>query len=356
LDNRITLVGWSDDQWSRIRQAVSEEAHKARVAATFLPPYGPLPPSTQVVPSELFVPNTGEVNDVFTAPLVEIYEEVVLSRQQVNEEELSSTLLAFRRAANDVARVEDRIIFNGQFEYNSPTGTPVRTLSRIAGKHEYERVPPTGVSPAGMNVYDRVKVKDGDIADDYETRFFQNHVSTTFPTVSSAAATAAVVRLGDNFHYERLKATNPGGLGLMYGADLSVPKIPLALDRRDQMVQDFVNAVNNLEAEGHLAPFVCVLGSAAFQATHRPEPATFVLPSDQIEPILGSQILRSSAIPGDRGVLIALAGDPIDLAVAVDASPQFLNITEEGKYRFRVVERFALRVKEPKAIVRLEFI
>src|SRR5438045_3112761 len=83
LDNRYGLVGWSEDQWNRVRQVVSEEAHKARVAASFLPPYGPLLPGTEVVPSELFDPATGRVNDTFTAPLVEIYERVPLRRQQV---------------------------------------------------------------------------------------------------------------------------------------------------------------------------------------------------------------------------------------------------------------------------------
>ena len=35
-------VPWSDEQWARANQVVQEEAKRARVAATFLPLYGPL--------------------------------------------------------------------------------------------------------------------------------------------------------------------------------------------------------------------------------------------------------------------------------------------------------------------------
>jgi len=35
-------VPWSDEQWARANQVVQEESKRARVAATFLPLYGPL--------------------------------------------------------------------------------------------------------------------------------------------------------------------------------------------------------------------------------------------------------------------------------------------------------------------------
>ena len=36
-------VPWTDEQWARVNQAIQEEVSRARVAATFLPLYGPLP-------------------------------------------------------------------------------------------------------------------------------------------------------------------------------------------------------------------------------------------------------------------------------------------------------------------------
>ena len=35
-------VPWTDEQWARVTQVIQEEAKRARVAATFLPLYGPL--------------------------------------------------------------------------------------------------------------------------------------------------------------------------------------------------------------------------------------------------------------------------------------------------------------------------
>ena len=347
MDNRSGLVGWTDEKWNRIRQAVSEEAHKARVAAKFLPPYGPLPPSTQVVPSELFNRTTEQVNDVFTAPLMEVYEDVVLSRQQVNEEDLSSALLSFRRAANDVANVEDQIIFKGLHDYRATAGgSPTRRQLRVANTDQYQNI------VTGVIVYGRVGVKGGEI-DGFELGFFNNQVPPIFGRGAPASA-AASAQLRDRFHHARLMATNPGALGLLQGSSNPLQRI-----RARNPVADILAAVTTLEANGYLAPFVCVLGQRAFVNTHTPIGATAVSPSNLIEPILGSQIMRSSAIPsvvGDsQGLVLSLAGDPIDLALAVDASPQFTNINGQGQYSFRVVESFALRVKDPAAIVRLQF-
>ena len=44
-------VPWTEEQWARVNQAIQEEAQRARVAATFLPLYGPLPPDTDFVRS-----------------------------------------------------------------------------------------------------------------------------------------------------------------------------------------------------------------------------------------------------------------------------------------------------------------
>ena len=42
-------VPWTDEQWALVTQTVQKEASRARVAATFLPLFGPLPPDTDFV-------------------------------------------------------------------------------------------------------------------------------------------------------------------------------------------------------------------------------------------------------------------------------------------------------------------
>src|SRR5262249_40737745 len=161
VDDRNAQVGWTDEQWSRVRQVVSEEAHRARTAAAFLPTYGPLPPSTEVMPSELVDPKTGRVDDTKTTLIREVSRPVDLSEQQVRDEELSSALLSFRRAANAVARAEDAIIFNSQHGYRLESGRPVRTLEKISGRNEY-RLRQGQSNPILESVFRQVQVKGGE--------------------------------------------------------------------------------------------------------------------------------------------------------------------------------------------------
>jgi len=50
-----------------------------------------------------------------------------------------------------------------------------------------------------------------------------------------------------------------------------------------------------------------------------------------------------------------MADEPIDLAVAAEATPEFRQVDLHGKYVFSVFERFALRIKDAKASVPLNF-
>src|SRR5664279_4352942 len=101
MDSRNAQVGWTDAQWNRVRQEVLRAWQAARVAGSFLPVYGPLPPSTQVVPSEVLTED-GTVDDHATAVVLEISLPVSLNRQEVLDEDLSSALLQFRRRATQV--------------------------------------------------------------------------------------------------------------------------------------------------------------------------------------------------------------------------------------------------------------
>jgi hypothetical protein len=78
------------------------------------------------------------------------------------------------------------------------------------------------------------------------------------------------------------------------------------------------------------------------------------VPQDRILPLLGGgSLLRSSALPEGNGVVVALGGGPIELVVAADMALQFLRVTENARFVFRVFEKIVLRVKERKAIVAL---
>jgi hypothetical protein len=81
MDDRSDQVGWTEAQWNRVREEVLRAWQRVRVAGSFLSVYGPLPTSTQIVPSEVINPD-GTVDDRGTADLLEIALPVTLTRQQ----------------------------------------------------------------------------------------------------------------------------------------------------------------------------------------------------------------------------------------------------------------------------------
>src|SRR4029078_684086 len=102
-------------QWEMVNNAVTESFGKASVAGAFLPCYGPLPSSSEYVRDEKLRNTRSNVtveNDT-TLKLFNLTVQVELSNEQVADESLSTALLAFRRAANTLAQVEDHIVFNG---------------------------------------------------------------------------------------------------------------------------------------------------------------------------------------------------------------------------------------------------
>jgi uncharacterized linocin/CFP29 family protein len=286
-------LAWGDAEWSRIRQIVHDEALRTRVAASFLPLYGPLPGASETVPvNELMVRNsdaTGEpatlaVNDYTTRQFVSVSVNVQLKNHMLADPELAAATILFRRAAGLVARAEDSIIFNGKIKGSAPVGLgPETDVCRIRGEDEYAGLVDLGGAPIPASVErDQDKQRDKDLG---------------------------------------------------RGVFLAV-----------------VEAVNQIESAGYHRPFAVVLGNDLFTAIHTPIPASMVLPRDGIPPIIEGPLLRSSSLPPDRGLVISLQGDPVEIVVPSDISVRYLQSTLDGAHVFRVSQRFLLRVKDKRAI------
>jgi len=351
MDDRNAQVGWTEAQWNRVREEVLQAWQRVRVAGSFLPIYGPLPPSTQVVPSEVLKDDDGSVDDRATAALVEIALPVRLSRQQIWEEDLSSALLQFRRRATQLGQLEDWYIFNGTF----PSIKPAQ-----AARPEFLR------DKDGLPAY----------------RPELAHLNADPSQRARISGTPKLIKgLNHDDQVEGMRWQNPGSLGLIGGSSVeqqqNAAKVAQALqpqlDNNSKMQAIIVDAINSLEKSGYVAPYVCVFGRIPFQEAFTPVNNTTVLPRDRIEPLIGRELLHASGIdippyePGQwydnpntgewpkRGVLFSMANEPIDLAVAVEATPEFRQVNLDGKYVFSVFERFALRIKDVQAIVPLMF-
>jgi uncharacterized linocin/CFP29 family protein len=286
-------VPWTEEQWALVTQTVQKEASRARVAASFLPLYGPLPPDTDFVRKEALnytkAPTEERqrmvVDDKSTVPLATLDVKVWLRGAQMADPNLTSALQMFRRAANVLARLEDAVVFQGQAGVDK--GPPAD--------------PHTGVSAT-----------DG------------------LPNIWEISG-------GSEYR------------GLLQAAVQTNP-----LEGDPDLVIQVTEAIGCLERKGHLGPFAVVLGEALFADAQKPS-TSLVLPSDRIIPFLGGgPLLRSSTLPKNLGVVVALGGSPIDLVVATDLSISFLQVTTDPYFVFRVYEKIVLRIKEEGAIELLQ--
>jgi uncharacterized linocin/CFP29 family protein len=351
MDDRNAQVGWTEAQWNRVREEVLQAWQRVRVAGSFLPIYGSLPPSTQVVPSEV-LKRDGSVDDEATATLLEIALPVRLSRQQIMEEDLSSALLQFRRRATQLGQLEDWFIFNGTYP-----SIKFAVNGRAAFDLKETGLPGYRPDLAHLNASDSSQ---------------RARISGT-PT--------SIKGLSQDRQLEDMRQRNPGSLGLIGGPEVeqlqNAAKARPALqpqpppDNNTLLQAIIINAINSLEDSGYVAPYVCVFGRKPFQAAFTPINNSTVLPRDRIEPLIGRELLHASGIdilpyqPGryainterwpGRGVLLSMANEPIDLAFAAEATVEFRQVEVDGKYVFSVFERFALRIKDAQAIVPLMF-
>lgn len=106
---------WSQEIWNQIDQAVHDEAEATRVARKFLPLHGPLDPAAQTVQGQTI--NPGPPLTITPGQQIvpfEIWMNFELNPQQITDTSVALALV--RRAANQVARAEDILIFQGTQE------------------------------------------------------------------------------------------------------------------------------------------------------------------------------------------------------------------------------------------------
>lgn len=300
----MSQLNWTEAQWNRVNSAITEEFTKASVAGACLPCYGPVGASMEAVSKQVFKYEDKDaiikISDDETTSFWTIRTFVHLNSQQVADENLSSALFAFKRAANLLARTEDYLVFVGHDarakrpprplprQTNDPPNAPTMILGVIANKEH---------SADGLLTHHNV-------------------------------AAQSILKPFDNI--ENPKHTVSDG---------------------EALVRKIADAIAELEDKGYPGPFACVLGRNLYLEALTPVPGSMVLPADRIAPMLGGPLLRSGSMPAAHGVVVSSCGESLDLVVATPPKAQFLQVNEDAKYVFRVYERFALRIKDPVAII-----
>jgi uncharacterized linocin/CFP29 family protein len=312
MDHSATLP-WTDEQWSMLHQLVQDTARKARVAASFLPIEGPLPPGQEFVPAmrltfpndqEIFYDPTGGtrttlstqgraqdrpyIDGALTLPLVGISCSIRLRSPEAKDPDLVGAKQMLRRAADVLGRLEDEIIFNG-LQPEDANGI----------RRRYD-TPGAGIG-----------------------------------TPLSTAPPIYVIRGPRKVRY----------YGLLTYASPRKIRGARPVTKASNLVDTIVRAIEELEGRGYSGPFCCVLGNDLFAVAVRPQ-VGLVLPSETIIPFLqGGPLLRMVSMLNDTGIIIALGGWPIDIVVGTDLEVNYLGRTEQD-YLLSVSERFRLRIKD----------
>jgi uncharacterized linocin/CFP29 family protein len=222
-------LNWSDAQWQKVNDCVTEAFGKASVASAFLPCYGPLAGSTETVRNERLHEDLRPTPPVITLDayhpsvnlrFVNLTVKVELSSEQVADETLANAMLAFRRAANILAQGEDKIVFDGFVP-------GVTTLSAFVNS--------TGVGAAQMG-----------LADGAARLGFDPIFGPLIGTDLVRAVVKAIRRLEDRFHSgpfacvmgnELFDAAHDPSFSLVLPADRITPLLKGPLLRSGQMYE-----------------------------------------------------------------------------------------------------------------------
>lgn len=307
-------LDWSQTIWDNINTAVHDEAKRTKVAAQFLPPHI-TDGSDTTIPSDQV--NAGTVplltvNEDDKTPLIEIWAEFALTKQQYDKEEQLMTAVTLAiNAVNKLSRAEDLLIFQGNDGvaddlFQTLTVNLRGSLKNARSGKIESRINIVGLLPsAPASQIVRVDPTEVNANDKSQNRYGEN----TFGAVAKG--------------YSILQRTH-------YGRD------------------------------------ALVLPTNPFADTWAPLKTTLIMPADRIKGLVGDRFYSTSTLPDQftdpkvkpntpQGLLVALDGNTMDLVMGMDPTTAFMQIDGEGLYRFRVFERFTLRLKDPQAVVRLEF-
>ena len=323
-------VPWSDEIWKAIHKTVHDETMRVRVGAKFLPHRRVHPKTTSVQPDTVVnAPLQGEqlstltVDEGTTIRLNEIWTEFALTTQQVHEtaeaknpDHTTAVTLA-RRAAQYLALGQDTVIFQGFNGYTAPF---------FAQNVRFRTPLPT----------------DGGL------------LSLTGGPYASPNPPIAVPSLA-----------SPPAVGVRYG---------------ENTFTAVTEAYAVLTAQGHPGPYALILNTTPFADLYAAVGlGSLVITADRVEPLVKAGLFGTGTIPPNAslpssppssppaspptsppgaqsfGVFVSVGGDTMDLVCGLHATTVFMQQDLNQLWRFRVLERFALRVVDPTAIQVLEF-
>jgi hypothetical protein len=242
---------------------------------------------------------------------------------------MTSVLALFRRAANVLARLEDTVVFNGIPMLSDPPPAKPSPATR-----QMDLLPPIW-EILGRRVNDESRLMPGLLP--LSPQRCPGYDPPQPPHAKEDPDQNSSFR-----QWETIPWTAPES-----------PGTPDDFAKLGNLLVGVISeAIGRLEGNGHYGPFAVVLGQSLFQALQTPNSTSLVLPQDRVIPFLGAggSLQRSTTLPDDQAVIVALGGDPVELVIAKDIAVDFLQVTQDPSYVFRLHEKLVLRIKTPGAI------
>ena len=291
--NSTSELAWDASVWKEIDDAVLTEMGRVRSAQKVLPATQYDTSPTEIVNDVINFTDLS-IREGQTKSFVEIFQEFTLtSAQAMNEPQLKTCHTLAQMAAKSIALAEDTVIFQG-VHHELPAGVKTELIESAGGGLLGE------ANPKDANDDDPLKVA----------------VPIIVPRVPSSRP------------------------GLLFG---------------ENVFTAVADGIAKLTAKAQAPKFALFLPVKVFADTFvASSEASLVTTADRIKPLVEGGFQETVSLPQDRGLLVALAGEPTRIYVGREAEAEFVR-KEGSKYFFRVVERIQFVARDPRAFVLLKF-
>jgi uncharacterized linocin/CFP29 family protein len=291
--NSTSELAWDASVWKEIDDAVLAEMGRVRSAQKVLPATQYDTDPTEIANDVINFTDLS-IREGQTKSFVELFQEFTLtSAQAMNETQLKTCHTLAQMAAKSIALAEDTVIFQGA-NGKLPVGVKAELIESAGGGLLGE------ANPKDANDNDPLKV-----------------------------AVPIVV--------PRVPKSRPG---LLFG---------------ENVFTAVADGIAKLTAKAQAPKFALFLPVNVFADTFvASSEASLVTTADRIKPLVEGGFQETVSLPQDRGLLVALAGEPTRIYVGREAEAEIVR-KEGSKYFFRVVERIQFVARDPRAFVLLKF-
>lgn len=292
------LIGWTQEEWNNLTNLAKQEMNRVRKVNNLLPHQNIAKGIRQVQSEE--IDSTGEriiINDRDTISLIELSSSIQVDRQQIDAQDKSAVKLAITDAARAFGKAIDILLLNGAEKTENATPVLPKSVKWPANCKICLDKP-----NKGLNDYDEISIK---------------------------------------------KTLGTGQNELEY---------PQAL------IAGIVKAKSKLQTNGNEGPYILILSPKQYRAAVFPT-ENLQLPITTIEKLINPDgakagnalsegiIVESSGLDDSEAIL--LSPEHIDVCWNYDGDIQITDPREP--IHIRIFGVFALRVKDPSAVVKITY-